>query len=65
MLIRRPTSQLNSDDLPTFGRPTIATRGSDTREPQEKTNGHKKAQEAQKKTEDTEQRSEIRRQKSF
>ena len=27
MLIRRPASQLNSDDLPTFGRPTIATIG--------------------------------------
>src|SRR5207244_1609279 len=27
MAIRRPASQLNSDDLPTFGRPTIATRG--------------------------------------
>ena len=27
MLIRRPTSQLNSDDFPTFGRPTMATTG--------------------------------------
>src|SRR5262249_18346176 len=27
MLIRRPTSQLHSDDLPTFGRQTIATTG--------------------------------------
>src|SRR5579875_3986396 len=27
MAMRRPASQLNSDDLPTFGRPTIATRG--------------------------------------
>src|SRR6188474_943049 len=27
MLIRRPASQLKSDDLPTFGRPTIATIG--------------------------------------
>src|SRR4051794_38743670 len=27
MLIRLPTSQLNNDDLPTFGRPTIATTG--------------------------------------
>src|SRR5436190_23054044 len=25
--IRRPASQLNSDDFPTLGRPTIATRG--------------------------------------
>src|SRR5438445_12488914 len=30
MLIRRPASQLKSDDLPTFGRPTIATSGIDT-----------------------------------
>src|SRR5437764_7426187 len=28
--MRRPASQLNSDDLPTFGRPTIATIGSAT-----------------------------------
>src|SRR4051794_16315625 len=27
MLIRFPTSQLNSDDFPTFGRPTMATTG--------------------------------------
>src|SRR5262245_18464062 len=32
MLIRRPTSQLNSDDLPTFGRPTIATTGNGMQE---------------------------------
>src|SRR5882757_284270 len=31
MLIRRPASQLNSDDLPTFGRPTMATTGSGIR----------------------------------
>ena len=30
MLIRRPASQLNIDDLPTLGLPTIATRGTDT-----------------------------------
>src|SRR5688572_8405188 len=35
MLILRPASQLKSDDLPTFGRPTIATIGSATTEPQE------------------------------
>ena len=29
MAILRPASQLNSDDLPTFGRPTITTFGSD------------------------------------
>src|SRR3954447_11369097 len=38
MLIRRPASQLNSDDLPTFGRPTIATIGRATTEPQQGTN---------------------------
>src|SRR4051812_9247653 len=27
MAIRRPASQLNSEDLPTFGRPTITTLG--------------------------------------
>src|SRR5438046_2685691 len=27
MAMRRPASQLNRDDLPTFGRPTIATTG--------------------------------------
>src|SRR5262245_34552968 len=30
MLIRRLAIQLNSDDLPTFGRPTIATVGTAT-----------------------------------
>src|SRR5438128_507365 len=30
MAIRRPASQLNSDDLPTLGRPTMATTGTDT-----------------------------------
>src|ERR1022692_476500 len=31
MEMRRPASQLNSDDLPTLGRPTIATWGTATR----------------------------------
>src|SRR5437870_1140604 len=30
MLMRRPASQLKSADLPTFGRPTMATRETDT-----------------------------------
>jgi hypothetical protein len=30
MAMRRPASQLNSDDLPTLGRPTIATTGTAT-----------------------------------
>src|SRR5436309_4525647 len=30
MAMRLPASQLNSDDLPTFGRPTIATTGTAT-----------------------------------
>src|SRR5262249_21965191 len=30
MAMRRPASQLNSDDLPTLGRPTMATTGRDT-----------------------------------
>src|SRR2546430_15149234 len=29
MAMRRPLNQLNSDDLPTLGRPTIATCGKD------------------------------------
>src|SRR5438093_5540959 len=29
MAMRRPASQLNSDDLPTLGRPTMATCGRD------------------------------------
>src|SRR4051812_10040903 len=47
MLIRRLASQLNSDDLPTFGRPTIATTGRDTEDlgrrewPQKSTKGTK------------------------
>src|SRR5215472_6301806 len=30
MAMRRPASQLNSDDLPTLGRPTMATTGTAT-----------------------------------
>ena len=30
MAMRRPASQLNSEDLPTLGRPTMATTGEDT-----------------------------------
>src|SRR5438132_4660684 len=33
MAMRRPASQLNSEDLPTFGRPTMATTGTDTTPP--------------------------------
>src|SRR3954452_24709691 len=54
MLMRLPASQLNSDDLPTFGRPTIATIGRATRGASEKQIGHKKAQK------DTKKETEIR-----
>src|SRR5262245_40032808 len=33
MAMRRPASQLNSEDLPTLGRPTMATTGRDTATP--------------------------------
>src|SRR5437764_6710271 len=55
MLIRRPASQLNSDDLPTFGRPTIATVGRDTgAASKERQDGHKEAQKARKEDQNSE-----------
>src|SRR5688500_11071145 len=51
MLILRPASQLKSDDLPTFGRPTIATIGSATTQPQEQQRTENRSQ----RTENSEQ----------
>src|SRR5262245_20156196 len=60
MLIRRPASQLNSDDLPTFGRPTMATIGSGTTQPQRKTEWPQKSTKGTKENQKLRQKTEFR-----
>src|SRR3954447_20796291 len=63
MLIRRPASQLNRDDLPTFGRPTMATMGRATTKTSDKAGSRRvlttESQRTQRKTGGREKRFEV------